>query len=234
MTEQEKRINEKMTKMEEMIKRSRRLNDLIDYQSLSLFLDVRLPLKFKMSVLDKFDGTSCPKSHLKMHMRAMQPLGAIEEMLAKMFQNTLTRATLRWFLNVEDTRTRNWEDICREFHNQYKYNIEVDVTRRDLETTKQEPKESFSAFITKWRAKAAQMITTPSEEEQIQMMVKNLLPIFHKRLFSQYFLNFKALIIASTQVEDAINNGKLKNEKGSIFEKEIGRASCRERVWRCV
>ena len=60
-------------------------DDLIDYQSLSLFLDVRLPPKFKMLVLDKFDGIDCPKSHLKKHMRAMQPLGAIEEKLAKMF-----------------------------------------------------------------------------------------------------------------------------------------------------
>ena len=66
---------------------------------------------------------------------------------------------------------------------------------------------------------AAQMITRPSEEEQIQMVVKNLLPIFHKHLFAQYFLNFKALVIASTQVEDAINNGMLKNKEGSILEK---------------
>ena len=43
--------------------------------------------------------------------------------------------------------------------------MEVDITRRDLETTKQEPKESFSTFITKWRAKAIQMMSRPSEEE---------------------------------------------------------------------
>ena len=63
------------------------------------------------------------------------------------------------------------------------------------------------------------MITRPSEEEQIQMVVKNLLPIFHKHLFAQYFPNFKALVIAGTQVEDAINNGMLKKEEGFIFEK---------------
>ena len=90
-----------------------------------------------------------------MDMRAIQPLGAIEEILAQIFQNTLTGAALKWFLNMEDNRTRNWKDICKEFHNQYKYNIEVDVTKRDLETTQQEPKASFSAFITKWRSKAA-------------------------------------------------------------------------------
>ena len=36
ITKHEKRINEKMNKMEEMIKRARRLDDLMDYQSLSL------------------------------------------------------------------------------------------------------------------------------------------------------------------------------------------------------
>ena len=148
----------------------------------------------------------------KMYMRAMQPLRATEELLAQMFQNTLTGATLRWFLNLDDAKVRNWEDICHEFHNQDKYNIEVDVTRRDLETTKQEPKESFSAFITKWRAKAAQMMNRRSEEEQIQKMVKNLLPIYHEHLFAQYFPHFKVLIIAGTQVEDAINNGMIKGE----------------------
>ena len=115
-----------------------------------------------------------------------------------MFQNILTEAALRWFLNLDDARARSWEDICREFHKQYKYNIEVDITRRDLETTKQEPKESFSTFITKLRAKVAQMMSRPSEEEQLAMVVKNLLPVYHKYLFAKYFPNFKALIAIGT------------------------------------
>ena len=89
--------------------------------------------------------------------------------------------------------------------------MEVVITRRDLETTKQELKESFSTFITKWRTKAAQMMSRPSEEEQLAMVVKNLLPVYHKYLFAQYFPNFKALIAAGTQIEDAINNGTIKD-----------------------
>ena len=141
-----------------------------------------------MPILDKFDGTGYSKSHLKMYIRAMQPLGATKEMLAQMFQNTLTWAALRWFLNMEDDKARNWEDIYREFHNQYKYNIEMDVARKDLETTMQEPKESFSAYITKWRSKATKMMNRPNEEQQLIMVVKKnllysiniyLLNIFH-------------------------------------------------------
>ena len=141
------------------------IEELMDYDSLSLFPNARLPPKFKMPTLDKFDGTSCPKSHLKMYMRAMQPSGATEEVLAQIFQNTLIGAALRWFLNLDDARARSWEDTYREFQKQYKYNMEMDITRRDLKTTKQEPKESFSTFITKWRAKAVQMMSRPSEEE---------------------------------------------------------------------
>ena len=96
-----------MNKMENMIKRARKMEDLMDYESLSLFLDVRLSPKFKMSTLDKFDWTNCPKSHLKMYMRAMQPLGGNKEILAQMFQNTLTGATFRWFLNQDDARVRS-------------------------------------------------------------------------------------------------------------------------------
>ena len=52
--------------MEEMIRRACKMEELMDYNSLSLFLNARLPPKFKMPILDKFDGTDCPKSHLKM------------------------------------------------------------------------------------------------------------------------------------------------------------------------
>ena len=104
------------------------------------------------------------------------------------------------------------------------------VTRRDLETTKQEPKESFSAFIAKWRSKTAQMMNRPNEEEQLTMVVKNLLPIYHKYLFAQYFPNFKALIAASTQIEDVINNATIKNEDAPKFKKNFGSSSKNTKV----
>ena len=68
--ESEKKINERMNKMEKMIRRDRKKEDLMDSNSLSLFPDVRLPPKFKMPTLNKFDKTSCPKSHLKMYIIA--------------------------------------------------------------------------------------------------------------------------------------------------------------------
>ena len=56
------------------------------------------------------------------------------------------------------------------------------------------------------------MTNRPNEEEQLGMVVKNLLPMYHKYLFAQYFPSFKALVAAETQIEDAMNNGTIKGE----------------------
>lgn len=40
-------------------------------------------------------------------------------------------------LIAKDNRTLTWEDICVEFNRWCKYNTEVDVTKKELETTKQ-------------------------------------------------------------------------------------------------
>ena len=139
-----------------------------------------------------------------MYTGAMHPLRENDEILAQLFQNTLTGLALKWFFNLKDSHSNTWEDICLEFFKQYRFNNEVDVTMRDLETMKQGDKETFSSFIMRLRAKAVQMTSRPSEEDQLQMVVKNLLPTYNKRLFAQYFPNFKALVAAGTQIEDAL------------------------------
>jgi len=63
------------------------------------------------------------------------------------------------------------------------------------------------------------MMNRLSAKEKIQMVVKNLLPIYHEHHFTQYFPHFKALIIVGTQVEDAINNGIIKGE--DLLSKKI-------------
>ena len=65
------------------------------------------------------------------------------------------------------------------------------------------------------------MMSRPSEEEQLAMVVKNLFPLYHKYLFAQYFPNFKALIVVGTQIEDAINNSTIKTDDLPRFKKNV-------------
>ena len=67
MTEFEKKLLQRVEQMEKVIKKTCRFDKVVDLQSLSLFPKVRLPPKFKMPSLDKFNGIGCPVTHLKMY-----------------------------------------------------------------------------------------------------------------------------------------------------------------------
>ncbi|KAJ9175458.1 hypothetical protein P3X46_014009 [Hevea brasiliensis] len=113
---------------------------LLDADDFDIQLDGNLPEKFKMPDLAKFDGTGDPKTHLRSYLIVMK-----------------TTATVR----------KDWEELVRRFVQQYSYNTALDVTLRDLETTRQKPNETFSEYLLRWRKKAMKMTNRPAEKDQL-------------------------------------------------------------------
>ncbi|KAL6327381.1 hypothetical protein AAG906_019071 [Vitis piasezkii] len=91
---------------------------------------------------------------------------------------SLSGAAQRWFASVEPSRLRTWEDVAHEFLTQFAFSADIDVSRRELEATRQRPEESISSFVTRWRAKVAGMVDRPKEQDQIDMVLRNLQPRF--------------------------------------------------------
>ena len=101
----------------------------------------------------------------------------------------------------------------RIFVDHYSYNQELDVTIRDFETTRQGQNELFTAFLTRWRSKAAQMTHIPTEKEQVRMLMKNLQPMYYEKLFYQSISTFEELFEIGTMIEEAIREGRIKKEE---------------------
>ena len=53
----------------------------------------------------------------------------------------------RWFASVEPSRLRTWEDVIHEFLTQFASNACINVSRRELEATRQRPDEAVSSFV---------------------------------------------------------------------------------------
>ena len=94
---------------------------------------------------------------------------------------------------------------------QFIFNTMIDVTVRDLETTKQGVGGTFE-YMTGWNWKASRIVNRPNEKDQINMIIKNLLLLYNSRLLSSPISSFGELCDCGTRIEDAINNGQL--EKG--------------------
>ena len=81
-------------------------------------------------------------------------------------------------------QTKNWGELVEIFIDQFSYNIMIDVTLRDLETTHQRKNETFSKFLVGWRAKPSKMMNRPKEKDQVNMVMKGLLLVYYNWMFA--------------------------------------------------
>jgi hypothetical protein len=92
----------------------------------------------------------------------------------------------------------------------------IEVTLHDLETTRQRENETFSELLVKWRAKTSKMMNRPKEKDQVNMVMKGLLPVYYNRMFASPIMDFKQLCNSGMRIEDAIENVQLDKREGKI------------------
>ena len=106
----------KVAKLEESVQKQEKIATIgIDMEKLCLFPDAKLPDKFKPIDWDKFDGSGDPKAHLQTYVGTLSMYDVEKNSMAQMFQQTLTGSALRWFLNLDNSKKKTWEDIGAAF-----------------------------------------------------------------------------------------------------------------------
>ena len=109
--------------------------------------------------------------------------------------------------------------MCSTFLKQYEYNTKLEVSIRDLELTKQRPKESFSDFLIRFMNKAGLMKNKLAEKDQVRMIVRNVSPNLVKRLQMMNLKSFVDLYDDGLQAEEIENENKknTRNAEGKNY-----------------
>ncbi|XP_077221939.1 uncharacterized protein LOC143855751 [Tasmannia lanceolata] len=162
------------------------------------------PPKFKAPDYDKYDGTGCPRNHVRWFITLSQQHGLNREQMAHFFPMSLIGVAKRWFLRLEPEEIRTLEEISNRFVEQFSMEEGIEVTKRDL---KQNPQETFTSFIRRWRRKSAQLGQRMIEADQIKLFLKSLSPQYVHFMVPQHYQNFDHLIKTGTKIEDAIAKG---------------------------
>ena len=165
-----------------------------------------MPPKFKISDAKKFDGTKDLKQHIRRYLSIVEMKGLDEKQTLHAFPLSLIRGASRWYYSLDPSKTKVLNELVELFMDQFIFNTMIDMTLRDLETTKQGVGETFSKYMTRWKTKASRMFNRPNEKDQIKMIIKNLLSAYNSRLFSSPISSFGELCDCGTRIEDAINN----------------------------
>ncbi|GMP90159.1 hypothetical protein CsSME_00041418 [Camellia sinensis var. sinensis] len=164
----------KVNKLEKLFKRTQGVNSIPDLENRYTESAVTLPERFKMPHIDCFDGSGDPMVHIHLFSDILRPMGLTPAQKLSLFGRTMSGIAAIWYAKLEDSMQQNSKELAEAFIAQYSYNTQIEVTTHDLEVTRQEPKEGFSEFVTRWRAKALIMTTRPSDKDHIRMIVRNL------------------------------------------------------------
>jgi len=146
--ESKARENEKLSALEERLRAIEGLNmyGSVDVASLRLVPDVVVPPKFKVSNFDKYTGNSDPRIHLATYIAKMFALTEDDRLLIHFFHESLSKAALRWCIQLDRSKLCSWKDLADAFLKQYKFYCDVAPTRRDLQNLVQRDRESFKEY----------------------------------------------------------------------------------------
>ena len=169
-------------KMELAFCKAQGMNDcLYNMGGISSKTPIELPPKFKISVVEKFNGIGDPKQHVRRYLSIAEMKGLDKKQNLHAFPLSLMGGASRWYYSLDPNKTKVWNELVELFVDQFIFNTMIDVTLRYLETTKQGVGETFSEYMTMWKGKASRMINRPNEKDQINMIIKNLLLAYNSR-----------------------------------------------------
>jgi len=170
-------------------------------------LSSKLPKEFSANDLPIFKPTDDPRYHLK-GFRATMALKGIEPALFhNVFPLSLEPVCQKWFYSLSEKETSTWEDIAHAFITRYKGNIQVQTSIRELEILRQGEEEGFTAYLTRWKQAAAQMVTTPAEPEMVKTFISGLQPAYSDHLKYLGLNTFEKVYHIGVDIEDDLLSG---------------------------
>jgi len=191
-------------------------NDVFGATTMDMCLvpDLVLPPKFKTPEFEKYKGHTCPKSNLIMYFRKMTAYSRNDKLLIHCFQDSLSGASLKWYMGLERTRIQSWADLADAFMKQYKYNLDMALDRRQLQSMSKKDKESFKEYALRWRELAAQVEPPIVGKELTSLFMDTLSPIYWERMLGGVTSSFADLVTVGGLVEEGLKNGKIAHEAG--------------------
>ncbi|GMN47447.1 hypothetical protein TIFTF001_016609 [Ficus carica] len=107
--------------------------------------------KFGSISFPRFDGMSDPHDHLLQHKHVVQsmnnPTGMLDDMMCKLFAQSLKGAASRWFCNLPPKSIDSFDELLLEFMRSYSVHVQSGKTTKNLWSVIQGPHESLRAYI---------------------------------------------------------------------------------------
>src|ERR1051325_8972950 len=171
--------------------------------------DVVIPPKFKVPDFEKYKGVSCPDTHLRMYCRKMAAHVKNSKLMIHCFQDSLSGASLDWYMQLEKSNIHSWDDLSNAFFKQYHFNTTLAPNRVQLQNMSQKERESFKEYAQRWREVASRVQPALAERELNDLFMGTLPVQYYERLIGSTFSDFSNLVMVGERIEEGLKTGKI-------------------------
>jgi hypothetical protein len=206
----------RMDELAEKLKSLESQNSLgFDVTNLGLVQGVRIPHKFKPPTFEKYNGASCPFTHLQSYLGRLGAHTEDEKLWMYYFEDSLTGASREWYSHLSRTTIKSWKDLAEAFVKQYQYNLDMAPNRTLLQGMSQTAKETFREYAQRWRQIVASVQPPMSEREMADMFMNTLQGNYIERLAACLSINFAEIVIVGERIESLLKMGRIQDNSAS-------------------
>src|SRR3954470_18175457 len=166
---------------------------------------------------DKYKGLTCPRSHLRMYVRKMAAYANDQKLMMHFFQDSLSGASVDWYMQLEKSHIRSWNDLANTFLKHYKYNLDMAPNRMQLQNLSQKKEESFKEYAQRWRELASRVQPPLLEKELVDMFMRTLQGPYYDKMIGSVSSGFSDLVVIEERIEDIIKIGKIQGAPSTSY-----------------
>lgn len=145
-------VEKKVKSIEDKLKSVESIDTLgLDAVEMCLVPNIVIPAKFKIPDFEKYKGASDPRSHIRANCHKMTAYSYNDRLLMHFFQNSLSGASLDWYMQLEGTHIRTWREMEEAFLKHYQYNTYMAPNRMQLQNLTQKSEETFKEYAQRWK-----------------------------------------------------------------------------------
>src|SRR3954466_14577984 len=184
---------------------------------MSLVSDLTIPHKFKIPDFEKYKGLTCPRSHLRMYVRKMATYAHDQKLMMHFFQDSLSGASVDWYMQLEKSHIRSWTDLANTFLKQYKYNLDMAPNWMQLQNMSQKKDESFKEYAQRWREMASRVQPPLMEKELVDIFMSTLQGPYYDKMVGSVSSGCSDLVVIGERIEDGIKSRKIQGASSNSY-----------------
>jgi hypothetical protein len=199
------------------------LYDPVRAAEMFLVPNMVVPKRFRVLKFIKYSGTQCPMTHLKSYYNKMVEVVHDEKLLMHFFQDSLSGATLSWYMRLDNTKIRRWKDLVDAFIKQYKYNMDIAPDRTSLSSLEKRDKESITEYAQRWRESAAQVHPPLLDKDMVTLFANTLKAPYYEHVMGSSAQQFTDAVVVCERIEQGVKSGRISapTEKRGFERKEV-------------